>query len=234
MNPRDKFSVNLWATHLRLMDAGFILRSAERVLDVLSEGVRECGMEMERAEESGNEEFLDAVVDEGCDVIEHLLGAAFVVCQACIGRVVSRVMHAMEKAGKKAKEQGKTLLTPTTKSALMKFGCREVGKCGVSAVQAIDAFANYFKHSSEWRTMDWTKITDKRQRPTIDAITALGASSGSTGNLRTAAEVLGNSTYGEMRIFLAIVDEWRADVQKSLADDLVRVGVIDNGGASGS
>jgi hypothetical protein len=211
---------NLCTLALRMLDAPFVLTSAEEVLAALGKAVERAKEQLTDAEKTGDADFVGAVTDEVCSVIEQLLGAAFVVCQAGITRVVSRVDTIRQHVALK-----KHSLSPAlqNKAALMKLGTT-VGSTSVSEVAAIDAFANSFKHESEW-SKTWANLKEQQAR-TARTVAQLGAKEGSSGNLRTGAEVLGNADYSDMSVFANIVERWRADVQRACAVELKNLGLI--------
>ena len=67
------------------------------------------------------------------------------------------------------------------------------------------------KHRDEWKRTNWSKIKGLGER-TIEVITAVGAISGSTGNLRTAARALGNESFQDAQAFADSIGEWSAQV----------------------
>ena len=160
----------------------------ERVLETLAEAVRECGKVIDRAKLSEDEDYIDAVVDDECEVLESIVGTAFVAAQTEITRVKTHI----QRIHSCAKRDGHILKSSNgTKSGILKLGSPP----GVeySKVQLIDAFANYFKHrdDNQWR-LPWTEIDPKAQaKQTAVLITAAGAQEGSSGNLRSGLESLG-------------------------------------------
>jgi hypothetical protein len=87
--------------------------------------------------------------------INDLLGCAFVACQAHIARVVATVEDLREIAT----NNNIVYLRKRDKQELMGFG-RRVSGTEHTMAQAIDAFANYYKHHDEWGP-DWSKATTR-------------------------------------------------------------------------
>jgi hypothetical protein len=222
---RPPFSVQTMKTTfytllLKLLDATFVLTSVEDVLDALGAAVERAKEQLAVIEKAADSEYIEAVNDEVNSFIEQILGAAFVVCQTSITQVVSTVMTIRKHVRRKSHDRNEAL---KDKAALMKLG-PEVKDKGVSKVAAIDAFANYFKHESEW-SKPWANLKGQQAR-TADVVGNLGARQGSTGNLRAGAEALGNGNYSDMRVFASIVEEWRAAVQRACRDELKTHGMI--------
>ena len=62
-----------------------------RVLRTIGSGIKEAEVRVNMAHEE-NPKNLDMIVDDECDFVENLLGAAFVVCQTQINTVTSRAL----------------------------------------------------------------------------------------------------------------------------------------------
>ncbi len=120
--------------------------------------------------ETSDEGYIDAVSDEETSVIENLLGAAFVVCQTYLTGVVSQVT----KLNKWCERQfGESL--PSASGRRIDILGRGVSTSAVTTggtrytvSQVTDAFANYFKHRDEWKTVDWTKLDGQAQGTASD------------------------------------------------------------------
>jgi len=196
----------------------------ERILQTLGIAVDACTDAITRAQSSGNAEYIDAVVDDECDVIENLLGAAFVACQADITAVISHVkrMH------KRALADGHRLdSSDGSKAGIMALGNQQlVATSTYSYVQVIDAAANYFKHRDEWRG-SWTQFDPaSRQGKTVAIITAVGAKQGSTGNMRTGVNALGISNYRNLTILYDHIASWANNVATAYESELRRFNLI--------
>jgi hypothetical protein len=189
----------------------------DRVLDPIAEGIRECERVVSRAGASGNDDYAQAVADDEAEVVEGLLGAAFVVCQTQI----ERVTHTVELLHRHAAGSAKLLTTGKGKGSVLAFGRAVVGAGSVTEAQALNAVANYFKHRESW-PRDWpsfmSKVVadgkkadnrDKQTAATMTTLQALGLQGGSTGNLRTAAEALGNPKYADVHKFRDALHAWQ-------------------------
>ena len=185
------------------------------MLRSLGSAAQECEDAITDAAGSGSLEIAEDVVCDECDVIENLLGAAFVTCQAEITAIVSHVIRLHEQAKKSS-----IILTASapTKPAIMAIGNPLVLQSTLTQIQTIDAFANYFKHNDEWEA-DWSTLTGPPKR-TIDAIIAIGAKQSSTGNLRAGARALGVDDYSEIHILAKSIQQWSIEVRNVYEADL--------------
>jgi len=67
-------------------------RIYREVLSAISDGIRAAERRLDDAAGRGDEEWLEVVTDEECDLLENLLGAAYVVCQTQITAVTARAL----------------------------------------------------------------------------------------------------------------------------------------------
>lgn len=185
----------------------------EDVLRVLGIGIRHT---VERIESAGGESG-DWIVDDGCDLIESLLGPCFVVCQTYMTSVVAKAL-ALRRV---CEEDNKALLWGAKEPQayeVRRFGANPIEKphpfCDV-----LHEAANYYKHEDEWPDT-WAEMTRSQQRTArvlMDcggSVFRFGAGGDtesvrvySTGNLRSFAEAVGNSNYDPER-FCAILVGW--------------------------
>ena len=173
----------VYSVKLRLLEAAISTDVCADVLADLGTAVRRCAERIARAPDN------EGVVDVNCENVEGLLGAAYVTCQVKITVVTSAALKLI--ASKKDFE-------------VRAMGPRHDSH---SKVEVLWALGNFFKHRDEWKRSDWDKPTGFA-RHTIPVLKAIGLEDGSSGNLRTGAEVLGNSTYAQMHVFSDIIDVW--------------------------
>jgi len=207
---RGQVGLNFPAMWFDLFRVEIEADSLPRILDALSEGIRGCEDAIRHAGDLGKTKYVDNVVDSECDMLEELLGMAFVACQVSITRVVSRVHEFRQLA---ADGKGPLKGTGGKKEEIMYFGSGRVKETGYTQVQIIDAFANYYKHRDGWRG-SWDKLKDPRQKKAADIIRSVGATEGSTGNLRTGAKALGNLELTDLNVFLQAIRSWQ-DAQRA-------------------
>ncbi|MBP5973120.1 hypothetical protein HW132_10340 [Brasilonema sp. CT11] len=160
-------------------------------------------------------DWIDGIIDDECLVVEYLLGAAFVICQAYITNVVSSIFKLHKRF---EKSFGIKLMTTSgNKQDICKFGVVE----HPSPIELMDALANYFKHRSEWY-INWEKL-DKKQQRTAKVILQTGLISNVDVepeyqhlniSLREGSYALGNPEFTNTLVFFEKLQQWHI----SLAD----------------
>jgi len=213
--------MNMYDLHLNFIGTDFRIDSLERVLQVISNAITEVSENISEAIESKRDEYIESVVDDETSVVEELLGAAFVVCQSYITTIVSGLMSLHERADS---DGHKLTSTDGSRRDILGTESTEVGKSEFTEIQTIDAFANYFKHHTEWRA-NWNKVKGSSKR-TVQIIKSVGAEQGSTGNLRKGAEVLGNPTYNNVDSFIDKIVEWRDELLILYRKELKSLGIL--------
>lgn len=177
------------------------------VLSALRNGILASNAHCAAAERADDHEWSHYVVDAECEKLENLLGVAYVMCQAQITAVKTwahRVLkHAKAGSASTLDWRGHTLLA---------LGPAVSASTTVTRVELIWALANYFKHSEEWTTHEWSKLNG-RAKQTAETLVKVGIRH-SSGVLRTGAEILGNAIYSELLLFSDHVDEWSQVVLK--------------------
>ena len=102
-----------------------------------------------------------------------------------------------------------------------------------TVIEAIDAVANYWKHSEEWSTSEVKRgrrlvpVWDAELKPgvqgrTIQIVTGLGLRPGSTGNLRQAAEALGVE-YDNLAPIRTTLHEWADALYERAAAEVSQI-----------
>jgi hypothetical protein len=123
---------------LRLLDLAIAADSYESVLSALGAGIRAA----EKRINSGGEDIADYEVE----VIENMLGVAYVACQPQITAVVQAALN-LPGHGLRAR-------------ALRARGPRFDGSH--SKVEVLWELANYFKHRDQWSRDSWTNPPNKQ------------------------------------------------------------------------
>jgi hypothetical protein len=150
-------------------------------------------------------------------IIENLHGAAFVVCQASITAIISRVkaLHTF------AKGDGHPISSvPNDKNQMLTFKSSVVASTNVSQVQAIDAVANYFKHNDEW-PRGWIN-PDARSKPTITTLQALGFQFGNSAILTDAVKFFDSNLLS----LANAVNVWHEAIVEELKKELTNAGLM--------
>lgn len=213
--------MNIYKILLMLLQVHAQSGTLRRVLDSFGAAIDVCGNAIAQAEESGNPDYIDAIVDDECAVVEDLVGAAFVAGQAELTTTISHVMR----LHRRAQTDGHALMSSDgTKAGILGLG--GVVRAGVAYtdVQAINAFANYFKHHDEW-TGAWANLHGQ-SRQTADTITAFGATEGSTGNLRQGLHALGIAYNRNVSELSTLVENWRRKIIGAYEAELKGLGLL--------
>lgn len=192
----------------------------ERLHRAIEYEIAASSKRIRRAVSSGNEDFIDAITDEECLAVEELLGLAFVAAQSFINSMRSELIT----VGKVySHEFGSKPSFPTQPNDVLKVGMMlPAAKC--SAVEAMNAVANYWKHSEEWPTVvrksggrlltvwDLNALKGNEKR-TAEIVIALGLTYGSSGNLRQAAKALGVKSYEDLLSQIRqTLSDWAAEL----------------------
>jgi hypothetical protein len=193
--------------HLSLLELARYDAGLRGTLTPIGAAVGEASKRIDKAVQQAAPKDVDFFVDDQCELIENLLGAAFVVCQARITAVVSSSIKLAAYCGQKGIPF--TAYAPR-KDAILTMGPTFPGST-VTLIQFMDAVANYFKHRDEWDEVDWSKLSTPSKR-TADIIQVGGLKAGFTGNLRAGAEALGNKDFVSTGIFADIIDAWSGEV----------------------
>ena len=114
--------------------------------------------------------------------------------------------------------------TDGSKTGIMRFGNQPLLDTQYSQVQAINAFANYFKHHEEWDG-PWEQLKGK-PAGTVPVLLMTGAKQFSTGNFRTAAERLGTVSYENLEVFAKILRGWGQAVHEQYDVELRERGLL--------
>jgi|GEM_PF-1467116 len=205
---------------LTLMEEQFVFRNLDRLLVPVREAIVDASTSLE-ADREGDPDWFDCHVDEETDVIENLLGVAFLICQCHVTEVVSKVVM-LHKLYVKNYPDNVLTTTSGSKRDIIGFGLDSVGS--YTAVTVLDAFANYFKHRDEWHG-DWDTLP-ARSLHTAAIVESVGGSQGSSGNMRTGAEALGNPSYASVEVFAQVLRSWRTELADAYHNELAIRGLV--------
>jgi hypothetical protein len=193
---------------LYLLDSAIQNDTHPEVLDVLGRGIKAAAARIDRAAKSGSDDYAEAVTDTETEIIEGLLGAAYVVCQTQITAIAWAALRCRAQIVKDD--------LPFTAFGERDHEVRCMGPrfdARWSKIELLWALANYFKHRDEWSSHSWTDPKGLKQH-TVPVILAAGLKPGSTGNLRRGAEALGNSDYADMSVLQTVIREWADQVRE--------------------
>jgi len=214
--------IDYYIFFLKFFELDLYDRSFERILSAIGNAIGDCEENIRKANSTGDEYYTWAVTDDEVDVVENLLGTAYVFCQTYITKTVSDV-KALHCHHNKSNPSSMLKTTADSKESIVCFGSDRIPP-GYTKVQVIDAFANYFKHGDEWGP-DWSKLP-KQSEKTAEVMSAAGAASGSTGNLRQGSRVLGNKDFKNTILFHDIIKSWRTELYVSYKAELQNLGLI--------
>jgi len=181
---------------LRLLKFAISNDTYSRVLVSLSKAAASRIDEVER-------DAPEEIVDDECDVIESLLGAASVMCQVPITEVTQRALRICE------------LMSESSRLFAAKREVRALGPQfdrQFSKVEVLWALGNYFKHREEWKVL---KVKGPAKE-TIPVLEALGVQESSSGSLRAGAAALGNAGFNELSVFEDVMRDWAEDVHEAI------------------
>lgn len=218
-NPKSLFSMIL-----KDGKDDYRLDKIDAILGPIGNGIDAIGKFVNAADMSENEEYAQMIADDEVEVIEGLLGVAFVVCQTQIERVVHSV-GLLHRHAESFTTPLPLTTTKTGKSSVMAFDSVRVGTSTVTRIEAMNAVANYFKHRDSWPG-DWRKARGQAAS-TIDTIQKIGLEQGSSGNLRTASEALGNpSGYIKVSRFADAIRDWQSTLFGAYEAELRQANVL--------
>lgn len=158
----------------------------------------------------------EGVIDEECDLIESIIGAAFVVCQTKVSEIIQ--------IAKTARSTLRSIdpqcqLDEITKNKALEIGSK-AGTSSVSKIRALWECANYFKHRDEWVCSKWENLSYDMQKKTASVCKQIGLSPGSTGNLRRGAEIVGSKEHYDLSEFTRVISEWSSELNASIVKHL--------------
>lgn len=216
--------INPYLLLLRLWEEDLDYSPLIPCLEALGNAIRRCSQVISCAGRNRSEDYVEAVTDQQTEVIETLLGTTFVLCQTYIACTVSSAER-LECFFQQKEKRTLNALENTEKTTKLRHGARAIDGTGYTDIQAIHAFANYFKHRDSW-TIDWNDLPKGNQTKTRDIVCALGADPTSSGNLRAAAEVLGNCDYGSVLVFANRLESWSKELKNRYKAQLETENVI--------
>ncbi|MCC7236234.1 MAG: hypothetical protein IT163_13060 [Bryobacterales bacterium] len=147
--------VDYWIERLEDPFETFAMVATTRSLGSLAQQQEE--QRFSRAGPSGVSTRDYSVEDEhDIEVVEHLIGSAFVLAQATITQSVS-IVRGMRL------DAGCTGWIPNDRVKIMKAAAPLHTETGQSKIALVDDIANYYKHRAEWREQDLAGPSYKHQ-----------------------------------------------------------------------
>ncbi|MGA2229470.1 MAG: hypothetical protein ABSH22_00960 [Tepidisphaeraceae bacterium] len=203
-------------------------------MSVLESASRKALRRVAKARRAGNDVNSEWVTNQEFELIENLVGAAFVVGQAFTTRVAElaiRIEGALHRDDKPATGPSKAAGPKKNEIAARcrQLRAEKIGSTGLTVPEAVHALANYFKHREQW-PRDWSKA-GSLESGTIDVIQKLGANSAASDNLAAGLENMGYQNYDLSRLGEDL-HLWAKGVRKHYAD-LISVLIASRGTWSG-
>ena len=214
--------INFYNIYLELIRSVIHEDDLVRILDPLGKAIEFCHQRVESLPKN-NDPYTEIIIDNETEVVENLLGTAFISCQTFITNIVSKIIF-IHKYHNQQNHLPKLKTTGGTRLEILSFGEKFNGNSKYTSVQIIDAFANYYKHRDEWKH-NWNKLNGKSAN-TARIIMSVGAKSGSTGNLRMASKVLGNPEFTSTFEFYKIIYSWCINLYDEYNKELKQLNLI--------
>jgi hypothetical protein len=140
------------------------------------------------------------------EVVEHLIGVAFVLGQATITHAIALVKRLHQDASAPS-------WIPFKKDDIMSVASPIHVESGLSKIAIVDAVADYYKHRYEWTDQDWTgpEIGNKTIRKAI----SLGLWPKGYHNMEYALRQL-DVFLGDVSPLADLVVKWRSDLAQQI------------------
>jgi hypothetical protein len=207
---------------LRLMAIKGQSETLERLHRAIEFEITASSKRIRRAAASGNEDLIESITIEECLAVEELLGLAFVAAQSFITSIRTELIVVAKVYSREFGSKLSFTADPQAYDALKLAPMLAAPKC--SAVEAIHAVANYWKHSEEWPVLEkksggrlrkaWDLDALKGKKRSAEIVTALGLVPNSMGNLRKAAKALGVVEFDDLSTLRQILSDWAAELLK--------------------
>jgi hypothetical protein len=188
----------------------FPMQSVVRSLASLADESEKDRIERADPWKSASPKYYTVEDEHDIEVVELLIGSAFVLGQAAITQAISIVKRIHEEAGKPS-------WIPEGKAQIMEMDAPVHHQTGFGTITLINAAANYYKHRYEWWE-DWSGPT--ASKPTIDIIVKLGLIPKGQRNLEHALRAL-EIFPRDLSPLGRLIGEWRIQLAKDLETKLV-------------
>ncbi len=214
--------INMYLLHLDQIHGRFSGNIIDRLFDSFDHAVAASAEAIRHAQASGLEEYSASVIDDEADLVESLVGVAFVTAQTEVTATVSHVKRLHEYYC--SQFPGRDLKTTSGQKPSILRTATPVICPPYTTVEVLNAFANLFKHADEW-DYPWTDGTALQQQ-TIAVVRATGAVPACTGNLRIGAKALNVDWEMSLHDLIAIVRNWRRALATLYQTELGNLGLI--------
>lgn len=210
------------------------------VIDTISSSIKSSTISINKIwdeAERAPDELADVayqITADDQELVEHLMGISFVMCQVGITHIVSTYQSVQDSwvFHQKIKHKNPNLFKDfwgistqkkVSKNDLMRKG-NPILSSGYSQIETINAFANYFKHNDEWNS-NWVE-EDDNDNITRKIIKASGAKN-SVEVCKEGFSFLLNREPLDQNIKLwEMVDKWADSIKQAFDNDLIKCGCI--------
>jgi hypothetical protein len=194
----------------------------ERLHRAIEFEIAAASKRIRKVSKSVDSDFIESVTEEETLAIEEFLGLGFVAAQSFMNSIRTELVTV---AKVYSHEFGEPMsFAPDPKAGALKYA-PVLPATNCSTIQAINAVANYWKHSEEWPLTEtqtggrireaWDLSTRRRnEKSTIEIVTALGLTPNSPGNMRKAAKALGVIEYHDLSPLRQVLTDWAAELLK--------------------
>lgn len=190
-----------------------------RIIDDIAKLIRISEIACDEAMKSGSKEYAHIVTDTECDYIEELIGAAFLILQAKIRRVVNA---AVQLAAAMKSNQHIEISSLVDNSTIKAIGGGYKGT-DTSLISFVWELANYFKHRDDWTHDVWASEEELAEFPpqnkprayelkTRQIVQLAGIVEFSTGNMTTGLEFFDITSYSSCVKLAKSVQRWADEV----------------------
>jgi hypothetical protein len=206
--------IDYWIDRLEDPFEMFALQQVLRSLGALADA-----SESSRAERAGwwgvSSKYYSVEDEHDIEVVEHLIGSAFVLAQTSVTQAVSLLKRMHEDAGCPP-------WIPKDKAAVLATAAPIHSETGISQITIINTAADYYKRRAEWKDAEWAGPRHKNK--TIANAVALGLGSRGYHNMTHALREL--QIYpDDMAPLSQIVGNWREALADHLRAEGARQGV---------
>jgi hypothetical protein len=210
-------TLNFNKIHLDLLSFAFQYDITVDALSELRTTIERVYERTEKYTKNLGQDNADFVWDDTNRALDALRGAAFVICQAAVTAIVTRVMAIHEYV----QSTGNAITSvPNDKAQLLAFKSPAIPSKTVSQIEGIEAFANYFKHHDQWPA-SWLN-PDGFSKRTITALQALGFQYADGSILRDAITLFDS----DLLVLANAVNVWHEAIVTDLRTELSSRGLL--------
>ena len=218
---------------LRILTDG--MPKGDSVVNSIASSIKDSIEFIERTWRDTPEELADDaynIASDDQELIEHLLGVSFVMCQVGIEHVVSAYQSVQQgwvehQESKHKKNPSTDLLGLAIGSKHLKQELTEKGNPKLtnkySKITTINAFGNYFKHNDEWNS-DWINLPDDSMNFTQKVIKASVGIKSVEFCKEGFSYLSKNQPFDQVVMLWGMVSDWSESIKNKYIQDLKKCG----------